>query len=689
MKLRWMRGIIILIALLLSWLGFSYIQDTETRLLETQKKSLISETRLTAIALQKNSTLRLLLAEREAPGNWGEDLYIHKLPFPLEIDGYLDANVKAKLAPLRHVRSGDSIKLFVGTHDRYTYLYIEVTDSSIRYFKNKIEEWRPWRTDHIKIVAEDKKGTRRVLWVTPVPPDHFSAWYRNEEGLIVVQPSVSVEGKVIQGGYKVELRLPSGWIGNRLGVAAVDHDGELQRGSTGSMQSDGEPGRLIRRSEDLERLLSEYTKDMSDLQLSVVSKQGWLLAETGVTQDPAASPVPGSWILAAIYRYVMPNAENMMGLPGASLGRVDRDEVNRALGKEQDAQADAKWYVDGLDSDLTIVSTAVPLDVDNSGAIAGALVAQQSSAATLSFTNRALVELIGLSALAMIAIFFMLISYSAWLSKRIARLGRDADNVMNADSRGLGQFPSQTSSDELGDLGRSFGDMVGRVRGYTDYLQTLAAKLSHELRTPLAVVSSSMDNLETEELSPQTREYLDRARQGTDRLSYILNAMSAATRIEQSIQSSEKEPVDLSALVDSCIDGYRLAYPGKSIELSGQNEGTHVLGCPELLSQLLDKLMENACDFCSTEGTILVGLKRQDKWAVLTVENDGPELPAGMSGNLFESMVSVRDDSGKQAHMGLGLTIVRLIAEYHEGTSLAANRDDGSGVIFTVRLPLG
>ncbi|MDP6151369.1 MAG: HAMP domain-containing sensor histidine kinase, partial [Gammaproteobacteria bacterium] len=168
-----------------------------------------------------------------------------------------------------------------------------------------------------------------------------------------------------------------------------------------------------------------------------------------------------------------------------------------------------------------------------------------------------------------------------------------------------------------------------------------------------------------------------------------LNAMSAATRIEQSIQSSEKEPVDLSALVDSCIDGYRLANHGKSIELSGQNEGTHVLGCPELLSQLLDKLMENACDFCSTEGTILVGLKRQDKWAVLTVENDGPELPAGMSGNLFESMVSVRDDSGKQAHMGLGLTIVRLIAEYHEGTSLAANRDDGSGVRFTVTVPLG
>ena len=67
------------------------------------------------------------------------------------------------------------------------------------------------------------------------------------------------------------------------------------------------------------------------------------------------------------------------------------------------------------------------------------------------------------------------------------------------------------AGDELGDLSRSFADILRRLQQYTGYLETLAGRLSHELRTPVAVVRSSLDNLKQVELPDEARIYLQRA----------------------------------------------------------------------------------------------------------------------------------------------------------------------------------
>jgi len=71
------------------------------------------------------------------------------------------------------------------------------------------------------------------------------------------------------------------------------------------------------------------------------------------------------------------------------------------------------------------------------------------------------------------------------------------------------------------------------------------------------------------------------------------------------------------------------------------------------------------------------------------VSNRGPRLPESMAGKLFDSMVSVRSGGGNgEPHLGLGLYIVRLIAEFHGGRAEALDREDGSGVVMRVRCPL-
>ena len=96
--------------------------------------------------------------------------------------------------------------------------------------------------------------------------------------------------------------------------------------------------------------------------------------------------------------------------------------------------------------------------------------------------------------------------------------------------------------------------------------------------------------------------------------------------------------------------------------------------------------MENAVDFCPPGGIIGVHLQRADGNYVLRVINDGPLIPEPLMGQLFESLFQQRQDHDDKPHFGLGLYIVRLVAEFHDGKATAANRGD-TGVTFTVTLP--
>jgi signal transduction histidine kinase len=165
--------------------------------------------------------------------------------------------------------------------------------------------------------------------------------------------------------------------------------------------------------------------------------------------------------------------------------------------------------------------------------------------------------------------------------------------------------------------------------------------------------------------------------------------MSEATRLEQSLAAVEKERFDLAEVVQGCVEGYRLAHDGRDFLVEIDPGPWPVVGSPDLIAQMLDKLAANAVEFSDAGKPIRFGLQRDGGLARLTVFNEGPPLPAGMQDRLFESMVSVRDKAPEDdPHLGLGLYIVRLIAEFHGARAGARNRTDPAGVEFRVDLPL-
>ena len=492
-------------------------------------------------------------------------------------------------------------------------------------------------------------------------------------------PAIRGEWAERGGGYRVELRFPPGWQARRIGVEALDR----QAPDANAIRAGNDPDRLdglwplAQRDEDLGRRIERLVPP--GLHARLLSMDGWVLADAGALAQVRGGPLP-EW---RRWLYDLLVGESSEAPPVATPDRLLTDEVVQVA--KGDPVASASHAEAGLQLRLSAV---VPLRT-NDQTVALLSVERRSEAAHLA--QRALSGLLGLTLLAMLAVGGVLLAYASWLALRLRRLGRAVDMAMVGDGQRRARFVESGSRDEVGDLSRRFGRLLDEVDGYTDYLRSLAGKLSHELHTPLAVVRSSLENLEAQPLPAEASTYVDRARDGATRLAAIVRAMSEATRVERAIAGADAETFDLRDLVSGCAEGYRPLMGDRRLELLLPAEPMPFTGAPELLAQALDKLVDNARDFCPEDGWIAIALAPAERGSgvEIAVANQGPTLNPDISQRLFDSLVSHRERAprgGDAPHLGLGLYIVRLVAELHDGDVIARDLPNGDGVEFRLRL---
>ena len=266
-------------------------------------------------------------------------------------------------------------------------------------------------------------------------------------------------------------------------------------------------------------------------------------------------------------------------------------------------------------------------------------------------------------------------------------------------------LPLIGARDELGDLARSFARLLDEVNAYTDYLRTLASKLSHELQTPLAIVKSSLDNLDHQAVPAEARTYLARARDGAERLGAIVRAMSEASRMERAIVGVEGEDFDLAAVLRGCVEAYGpLAAPRRvDGDIAGRagdharRAGTDRTGARQVVRQRAQLRAGGRLDPPvvaaraptapkSASPTAARCCRRRCRSACSTRSSAcglgaRPPRPAAASARV----ASARRARADAPHLGLGLYVVRMIADLHRGEARARNLADGSGVEFIAR----
>jgi len=422
----------------------------------------------------------------------------------------------------------------------------------------------------------------------------------------------------------------------------------------------------------------------SSSRIWVVNSRYQVLALAGHLRQPVpaqdASPLRQLWRRAIGWLIQRPTEDFAEALPDDVLA-TGRD-INSALQGTPGTRM--RRTPDGR---AVVLSAAYP--IWNGDEVAGAVVVEETTNPIVSLRSAALERLLLLTLAAFAGAGAIQIAYATRLSHRIRRLRDEAESAIDARGRIARLSAGSGASDEIGDLSRSFSSMLARLAQHHAYLESMADRLSHELRTPIAVVRSSLENLGLAPSQEESRLYIARAEEGLARLNTILQRMTEASRLEQSLRTAERERYDLVPVVRGCVEGYRLAYPNVKIALALPERRLEVEGSPDLAAQLLDKLVENAADFCRAGEPIRIRLEEEGGTGILSVANAGPPLPEDMQGRLFESMVSVRGERRPGApHLGLGLYVARLIVEFHGGTIDAINLPAGNGVEVRARFPI-
>ncbi|MFC5581701.1 ATP-binding protein [Rhodanobacter terrae] len=666
MNLRRKLLLVALCTLALPIAGWLYVRQMEALLRDGQAQALLASA---------GAVARSLVVTGAVQPESGQAWYVQQVPGPITVDGYGDD--WAPLTPWSQPL-GQQGRLLLAADEDGLYLYAVVPET--RRVRADADDANALAADHLILTLGNANGQRRYLLASAAPgpltaqpldpavdglPDRFPAQWQ-EDG----------------SGYQVELRLPSALHLRVLGVGVYD-------AAAGGDRMASDTRALLSYSDKLSGELAQLVPER--VQARVLTSQGWLLARTGrLNTAPGADGQPG-WFASLIYRSLLANQLEDASPWSQDVPRLDTAEVGTA----SSGKPVAVWR-SGEERGSVVLAAAVP--IEHAGKIDGVLLLEQASRSVPLLANKALFGLLLTSFGVLLVAGGILLAFATRLSLRLARLRNAAERAQLNDGRldGLfeqGRFPMTDAPDEIGDLARSFERLFEVVGGYTDYLRTLASKLSHELNTPLAIVKSSLDNLEhalqeRAALPAEARPYLARARDGVARLGALVRAMSESSRMERSITAAEPEDVDLRDVVRGCADAYRALVGTRRLDCVLPDGPLHLHCAPELIAQALDKLLDNALSFTPERGWLRLSLHATPDGAEIELANQGPLLPEAMQGRLFDSLVSLRDKTtpGDAPHLGLGLYVVRLVAERHGGVASARNLDDGSGVAFSLRL---
>ncbi|QUM80483.1 histidine kinase [Moritella sp. 5] len=477
------------------------------------------------------------------------------------------------------------------------------------------------------------------------------------------------------GHYNIEIAIPINLASNAIGFDLVLNDQQQNQHFKSKAATTYERS-LVREQWALNQQLANYIQP--GLSLYLLNSQYWLVGQLNAEQVTGDSlenddiQEEPSWLMHTIYNKLFTSDPLPYWREPTSLGRWRSPQQ-----LEQTA-----WYQDSpinkqLNSKVIIVNGQQFY-----------VVAVQDSRQSLLSASDALNQLLILLFTIIAVIVTGLFAFASSLSWRIVQMKKHYRAAIDSDGKIMAVPAASRLPDELGDLSRVMQQLTINQGKYTDYLATLADKLSHELKTPVAVIRTSLENMELSNLDPEATKYLTRAMQGTNRLSQTLNALSEANRLEQSLEYAQWQIVPLDDMLEELTEAYRQIYNRHQFHLKYDNSLEYAINlAPELIVQLLDKLISNAVDFAPVNDAIVFTLTKQDKQLKLTIENQGPHFSSDNISQLFDSMVSIRQQS-ETPHLGLGLHIVKLISDFHHGNINAKNLSGDKGVIFELLLPI-
>lgn len=623
------------------------------------------------------------------PTEWGDEALVQR-PFGPPGDG--------------------SFALSLGTRPEQLYAYMEITDD-VRVYRD-LEVLRLDNADQVRLSFLKTDGDEGRIAVTLSESGDTTVYTMDPEWSFAADdgaPVKDVRGFVRETdtGYALEMRMRLDMLGSRqfFTVSFVDVDDPASRQvravtTTAPSAAEGSHLVVVRSPELLEKLDDRGYRGMG---IRIVDAQRKERAERGairvgdrstpsitglarvlgwldIVRDKAAAGRDWVWQRLTGEAWSAPRV-------GENPQQIEDEVITAALAGESITRRRRVGEVETI-----LAGHPIWRDTNHAidpSVVIGMVAVEQNTDDIFVLQRQAWSEIAVVSVLSFVVVLVSLVVFAGRLTWRIRNLRREVTAAI--DEYGRLQATALTggmnAGDEIGDLARSVSNMLARLDQHNTFLQRMPRTLRHEINNPLNTVMTSLDQLAREVRDVAESKYLESARRGILRIGAIVQNLADAASLEESLASEDLDVVDIRALMDSYVTNCRTVHKNHSFVFRGPPGPVLANVADYRIEQVLDKLIDNAIDFHRAKSPIRIQLDVHRDTMQITVANRGPMLPPDVAGSLFESMVS-RRASASELHFGLGLYVVRVIAEQHGGSVRAMNLVDGSGVAVMVRLPL-
>ena len=425
----------------------------------------------------------------------------------------------------------------------------------------------------------------------------------------------------------------------------------------------------------------------SDERFRVVDDAGRIVLDSGVQRDDDTDDTPqqnwlyrvGAALLTKPLQWLRPVTR-----PLPSSDAYERASVLR--GKEvQDAllglRGTEKRVSSRTDRQVTLYA-AVP--VYRGGNVAGAVLVSQSTDDIREELHEVRLAVFRIFVISIVLAIILTLMVSTTIVQPLRQLRKEAGEILDRRGRLRGRFKGSNKADEIGDLARALEGLTARLEQHQQLTESFASDVSHEFKNPLASVRMATEMLAQVDQPAERARFLRIAESEIARMENLLSQVREITLIDAEIQKEDRAPVDVGALLQRLVEGFRLREKDRVVfDLELPSTPFNVVASEDRLIQVIENLLDNAVSFTPAGGRVIISANEK----AITIRDRGPGIPEEHLGKLFDRFFTYRpDELRNHRHTGLGLSIVKAIVEGYGGTVNAANNPEG-GAVFEVRLP--
>jgi len=459
---------------------------------------------------------------------------------------------------------------------------------------------------------------------------------------------------------------------------------------------DPDPARqLLRRQASLARLRAQ-----------LFDRDGKLLADSRLLQGPGGEvqvqdlpPVESSAVLRVVHKVYDATIGRLTVdrtlEPYNDQARPNAPDYKEVMAALQAGEADnsVRLRNDGQ----KVLSVAVPVQFYKQ--IVGALLVSRdgSNVDKRMFAVRG--SILGMFAWVLALTVLTSLFLAGTIARPVRQLAISAKRVRDSKNRQHTIPDLSKRNDEIGELSEALRDMTESLWRRMDATEHFAADVAHEIKNPLTSLRSAVETVGRVKDPEQQKRLMSIIMDDVTRLDRLISEISDASRLDAEMSRGEMAPMKIKPLVQALAE-VQNATDNPEAPRVQVVEDTAQKGAPELvvfgletrIGQVFRNLIGNAVSFSPPRGVISVWAGRQGRYVIVTVEDQGPGIPAGKEATIFSRFYSERPEGEKfGTHSGLGLSISKTIVEGHRGQIYAENiiGDDGAirGARFVVLLP--